>query len=77
MTPLHYIGELFRNLSLAVPLPVVRVIFLALLVGLLIWVTRLPKAETTPPEGTGKATENLKLWASIALGMQIVIYCFF
>jgi len=74
MTPLHHIGELFRNLSLAIPLPVVRLIFLALLVGLLIWVLRLPKTETTPPEGSGKPTEDLKLWAALALGAQILIY---
>ncbi|MBG85899.1 MAG: hypothetical protein CMO80_03240 [Verrucomicrobiales bacterium] len=77
MTPLHHIGELFRNLSLAIPMGAVRVIFLALLIGLLIWVLRLPKEATTPPEGTGKAPENLKLWASVALGLQILIYCCF
>lgn len=74
MTPLHHIGELFRNLSLAIPLGIVRLIFLALLIGLLIWVCRLPKTETTPPDGSNKPTENLKLWAGIALGTQILIY---
>ncbi len=74
MTPLHHIGEFFRNVTVAIPLGVVRAIFLALLVGLLIWVLRLPDAETTPADGSGKATENLKLWAGLALAAQILIY---
>lgn len=76
MTPLHHIGEFFRNLTLAIPLGVVRLIFVGLLIALLIWVLRLPKAETTPPGGSDKPTENLKLWAGIALGAQILIYSF-
>jgi len=74
VTPLHYIGEFFRNLALAIPLWGVRLIFLGLLIGLLLWVIRLPKSETTPPEGSDKATEDLKLWASLALAVQILIY---
>ena len=74
MTPLHHIGEFFRNLTLAIPLGVVRLIFVALLVALLIWVLRLPKSETTPPGGSDKPTENLKLWAGLAISAQIVIY---
>jgi len=76
VTPLHHIGEFFRNLTVAIPLGVVRLLFLALLIGLLVWVLRLPKAETTPPDGSGKPTENLKLWAGLALGAQILIYAF-
>lgn len=76
MTPLHYIGEFFRNLTIAIPLGVVRFVFLALLIGLLIWVLRLPKEETTPPGGSDKPAENLKLWAGFAIGAQILIYSF-
>jgi hypothetical protein len=74
VTPLHHIGEFFRNLTLAIPLGVVRLLFVGLLVALLIWVLRLPKSETTPPGGSDKPTENLKLWAGLAISAQIVIY---
>ncbi len=74
MTPLHYIGDFFRAATVAIPLGVVRLIFVALLVALLIWVLRLPRAETTPPGGSDKPTENLKLWAGLAVGAQILIY---
>lgn len=74
MTPLHHIGEFFRNLTVAIPLGVVRLMFLALLIGLALWVLRLPKVETTPSDGSDIASENLKLWACLALGAQILIY---
>ena len=75
MTILHYIGEFFRNALLAIPLPVVRVLFVGTLVGLLIWVLRLPQSETTPPGRPARWDENLKIGASFALLLQIVIYC--
>jgi len=56
-----------------VPLGVVRLLFLMLLVGLLVWVLRLPNSETAP-EGSSKPFENLKIWAALALGIQILIY---
>jgi hypothetical protein len=74
MTPLHYIGDFLRGLLLQVPLPVVRVLFLAVPIVLLVWVLRLPRSETTSPEGAGRWDENLKLWACVALAVQIVIY---
>ena len=73
MTPLHYIGEAFRNLFLLIPMPLVQVLFVALPAVLLVWVLRLPKEETTPPEGGGLGS-NLKLWAAVALIFQILIY---
>ena len=74
MTPLHVFGEAVRNLMLAIPLPVVRGIFLATLVALLIWVLRLPTSLTTPPEGARRWDENLKGGAVIALLLQILAY---
>ena len=80
MTPLHAIGETIRHLMTAIPLPAVRAIFVLLLVALLIWVLQLPKSTTTPP-GEGRTplhwSENLKLWAAVALVFQIVIYLVF
>lgn len=74
MTILHRFGDLLRGLLLAVPLPWVRGLFVATLALLLVWVLRLPKSETTPPEGATRWDENLKLWAGLALGVQILIY---
>ena len=77
MTPLHTVGNTLRELLSQIPLPVVRLLFLSLPVLLLIWVLRLPRAETTPPgaESRVRWDENLKLWAAVALAIQIAIYC--
>lgn len=77
MTILHQIGEFVRNAMLAIPLPVVRGLFLATLIGLLIWVWSLPKSATTPPGGAKRWDENLKFGATLALVIQIVIYAVF
>ena len=74
MTPLHHIGQLVRDLLLQIPLPVVRALFLAVPILLLIWVLRLPREATTPPESEGRAGENLKYAAALALLIQIAIY---
>ena len=76
MTPLHQIGNLVRDLLLQIPLPVVRGMILAVPIVLLIWVLRLPREATTPPESTGRAGENLKYGAALALLIQIAIYAF-
>ncbi|MCA9075606.1 MAG: hypothetical protein KDA93_11280 [Planctomycetaceae bacterium] len=73
-TPLHQIGASIRDLLVLVPLPMVRVIFLALLAAVLLWVLSLPRSETTGPTSEGRSGANLKVGASIALGMQLVIY---
>lgn len=77
MTPLHWIGDTVRQAMMAVPMGVVRAIFVALLLGLLLWVLRLPKERTRPPEGSEGAdhwSSNLKLWAALALLLQALIY---
>lgn len=75
MTPLHQVGEFIRGWLLQVPLPAVRVLFVASLVLLLLWVLRLPASATTPPGGATRWDENLKITATIALLIQVVIYC--
>ena len=85
MTPLHWIGQFVREWMGAIPLPVVRGLFIALPVVLLIWVLSLPREATTPPDdasisqgyppkGHARWTANLKFGASLALILQIVIY---
>jgi hypothetical protein len=71
---LHQIGDLLREALLAVPLWAARVLFLALPVVVLVWVLTLPGAETRPPGRPARASENLKIWAALALVIQIVIY---
>lgn len=75
MTPLHALGNALRDLLSQIPLSAVRVIFVLLLVVLLIWVLSLPRSETRPP-GEPRWDANLKLWAAIALLIQIAIYSF-
>jgi len=80
MTPLHAFGDSVRELFLLIPLGAVRALFVAVPVVLVIWVLCLPREVTTPTEdaGPGKSATrwdaNLKLWASVALLLQIVIY---
>ncbi len=74
MTPLHTIGESIREALLLIPLPAVRVLFIAIQIALLIWVLRLPRSETTPPDDGGGWASNLKIWGSLALLMQVVVY---
>lgn len=75
MTPLHRIGDFIRDLLLRVPLPAARALFIALPLGLLVWVLTLPREETTPLATTVRRCEDLRLWAALALGIQILIYC--
>jgi len=74
MTPLHHFGDLLRNVLLAVPLPVVRAVFLMLLVSLCIWVLYLPASAVTAPATPRGRGANLRVWALIALAIQIAIY---
>ncbi len=77
MTPLHQIGDFLRNWLLLVPLPAVRALFVVTLAIVLIWVWRLPRAATTPAGGARHWDENLKVGATAALVVQIVIYSLF
>jgi hypothetical protein len=52
----------------------VRLLFVASLVALLIWVLRLPATATSPPGGAKRWDENLKIGAAVALSIQILIY---
>ncbi len=74
MTPLHYVGELLRQTLQEIPLFAVRLLFVASLVGLLVWVIRLPRSVTCSPDGAPGLSSNLKLGACLALLIQIMIY---
>ena len=74
MTPLHHIGDFIRDLLLAVPIPMVRVLFILVPLLLLAWVLFLPKSQTRPPEAKRGRWNNLKIWAALALMIQIFLY---
>ncbi len=74
MTPLHMIGQFFRDLLGAIPLPAVRLLFLATIAAVFLWTMWLPASATQPPGGAKRWDENLKLGAAIALGLQFLIY---
>jgi hypothetical protein len=71
VTPLHAIGEFVRNLFLHVPMGAARALFLALPIALLLWVAlRKPDGDEPPA-----LSRRLKFWATVALAIQIAIYC--
>lgn len=74
MTPLHQFGQLVRDSLQMIPLPAIRLLFVGSLVFLLVWVLRLPRSATCPPDGAKRWDENLKLGAATALLIQILIY---
>lgn len=74
MTPIHRFGDFLREKLMLVPLSAVRILFLASLVAVLIWVITLPRERTEPPGGAKRWDANLKVTAAIALLIQIVIY---
>jgi hypothetical protein len=76
MTPLHHFGEALRSLLIAVPLPLVRAAFLAILIGLFVWVGCLPASAVTNTDDTSARRVNLRPWALLSLAIQIAIYSF-
>lgn len=78
LTPLHDFGDAIREALTAVPTSAARALFIAVLAVLLIWVLRLPRERTRPAEGEPAGwSSNLKLWAALALVIQITIYLIF
>lgn len=75
--PLHWIGDTLRAAFLLVPMEFVQAVFVAVPLLLMVWVLRLPTAETTPPESRGGWADDLKVWAWLALAMQVLVYCMF
>lgn len=74
MTALHHFGEILRSLLIAIPLPVVRVLFLMLLIALFVWVLRLPASAVSTTDPSSGRRLNLRPWALLAVAIQIAIY---
>ncbi len=78
MTPLHQFGNFVKENMALIPLSLVKGLFIAIPLLILVWVLFLPASETTPNEDRPlKWDENLKYGASAALIFQILIYFFF
>ena len=77
MTMLHWIGDTLRGQLMLVPLPVVRWLFIGLLLALMAWVVQLPSSETTPSGRHSAWYEDLKIWAWLALMFQVLVYSVF
>lgn len=76
-TPLHHFGNFVRSLLQNIPLEAARYLFLFVMVAVLILVLRLPTSETTPDRpGPSRWDENLKVWAALALLIQLAVYWF-
>lgn len=73
MSVLHALGDLLRNMFLQVPLWGARALFLAVLLGLMIWVVQLPKSATAP-SASSPWHEDLRIWAWVALMLQLLAY---
>lgn len=74
MTILHQIGDALRDALSSLPLGVVRGLFIALPLAVLIWVMSLPRSETVAENAAPRGGANLKWGAALALGLQILIY---
>jgi hypothetical protein len=70
---LHWIGDQLRSTFLLVPLWAARGLFLAVLLGLMIWIVQLPRSVTTP-SATSPWHEDLRVWAWLALLVQLLAY---
>jgi hypothetical protein len=77
MNPLHELGDGLRWAFGLIPLSWVRALFVAVPLVLMVWVLRLPTTATTPEGRVGRWDENLKLWAWLALAVQVIVYCVF
>ena len=74
MTPLHHFGEWLRVLLSQVPLGAARALFVLTMATLLVWVLTMPRSQTAPDKKEIRISENLKIWASVSLLIQLLIY---
>jgi hypothetical protein len=77
MNPLQYVGHQLRELFLLIPMWVVQGLFIAVPLLLMIWIIRQPEAAATPPGHSHRWDEDLRVWAWVALALQVVLYCVF
>ncbi|HEY0982660.1 MULTISPECIES: hypothetical protein [unclassified Schlesneria] len=77
MTLFHWIGNTLREQLDLIPLSTARWLMIGLFLGLMFWVVQLPTDQTNPSDRTARWTDDLKIWAWLALIIQILIYSLF
>ena len=70
-------GEFLRELTLAIPMPVAKGIFLLYFAILLVWILTMRKSEMVGELPGKKTPINLRPYAAAAMIGQIVIYLIF
>ena len=70
---LLWIGDQLRQAFAQIPLWAARGLFLAVFFALMVWIVQLPKAATTP-HANSPWHEDLRVWAWLALLIQLFAY---
>lgn len=70
---LLWIGDQLRAGFLQIPLWAARGLFLTLLFGLMVWIVQMPKSATAP-RADSPWHEDLRVWAWLALVIQMFAY---
>lgn len=76
-TPLHWMGGLLRDNLGRIPLSVVKGVFVAVPLVLVVWVLWLPRERVADPFRSTRWYASLRLWACVVLLVQVGIYCLF
>ena len=66
-------GEHLRTLFLQIPLWIARGLFLGVFFMLMVWIVQMPKSATTP-RADSPWHEDLRIWAWLALIVQMLVY---
>ena len=77
MTLLHWIGDTLRQQLDLIPLSTARWLMIGLFLSLMFWIVQLPTDQTNPTDRPAKWSNDLKIWAWLALIFQILIYSLF
>lgn len=77
MTFLHSIGNVLRLQLESVPLGVARWLMIGVFLVLLFWVIQVPSRRATPADRPSIWLDDLRIWAWLALMIQVVIYGLF
>jgi hypothetical protein len=76
-TLFHWIGDSLREQLDLIPLSTARWLMIGLFLAMMFWVVQLPSTTTNPTDRPPKWRYDLKIWAWLALFIQVVIYSIF
>jgi len=77
MTLFHWIGDTLRQQLELIPLSTARWLMIGLFLSLMFWIVQLPTDQTNPKDRPVRWSNDLKIWAWLALIFQILIYSLF